>query len=391
MAQMQMVPNSLNPSGTFGAPSMAYANAAAWNMTQMQMLPSGVSASPNFVGNATQTMQWQAKSQSANATGNFQPMLANSQSAPLLANAQGGQLSHFQPMLANSQSQPFLGNAQSGLLSNFQPMLANAQSAPLAKDFDRATRRAQKSMMNALARNAAPIQERMRKRWKNEEVLKDIDNKLDYYILRHKGKHNLVGDSSRKARGPGGPKSKELQILERMRKEEEAGALALPAEEAAQKALRSGLREYVDYAVDEVKRYADISKTGEVTADFDWSCVGDHHDVPAMRRSHGANRVDPGLDNLRTCSVQAGLGSDDMFDMDFLRDFCARGKPQISSLECEQQMRLAVQKVTPAPLIRADNKAPLFLKERKSKSDLIGSPIVGKFGDREWAAKYSMV
>lgn len=374
--QSQMQPNPLNsggtlgataatdPGGNFGATAMTRPGIPANNMTQLQMVPAGINAG-NFPGNATNTTQmvpYQAGALSRATTGNLQ---AGALSRAATAGNLQGQLRPLTEEERLREEKAYHRNLRKQVLKEARTQAMNN------------------------ARNAQPMHERMMKTWKNEEVLKDIDNKLNYYITRHGGRARLTGD--RRAKAQSGPKSKELQILERMKKEEEAGALALPVEEAAQTALRSGLREYIDYAVDEVERYAHISKTGAVTADFDWSACGDHHDVPALRRSQGVNRVDAGLEKPLTCVNQGGLGSDDMFEMDFLRDFCAKGRPPISEEQCELQMKLAVQKVQPPALIRADNKAPLFEKARRSTPDLIGSPVVSKFGDREWMAKYSIL
>merc|ERR1712224_526581 len=107
----------------------------------------------------------------------------------------------------------------------------------------------------------------------------------------------------------GGVRQKELAILDKMRKDEQDDMLRLPVEQAADEALRTGFREYVDYAVDEVERFAHVNRIGAMEIEFDWSGCGDIHDVPALRRSSGINRVDGPPSHV----AGLGHGSDDMF------------------------------------------------------------------------------
>lgn len=249
-----------------------------------------------------------------------------------------------------------------------------------------------------VARMGKPLHTRIASHWDKDSILGALDTKIESYAFRHghgnveQGRKRLVADRTGKGEG-GAIRQKELAILDKMRKDEQAGALRLPVEFAADNALRTGLREYVDYAVDEVERFTQISKTGAVTAEFDWSACGDFHDVPALRRSSGMNRVDGPPSHM----VGLGHGSDDMFTMDFLRDFVTRSNAASPSDDfCLQRMKLCATEMKAPRMFRADNGAPLFEDESPSRfSDddftLPDPNPQGKFGYREWAVEYSVV
>merc|ERR1712216_1103980 len=141
------------------------------------------------------------------------------------------------------------------------------------------------------SRESQPLPHRLKKKWVKNEVLKSIDERVYSYGMRHGGLAVLVKDSH--LTSAKGPVSKQMGILEKMKREEEEGAKMLPVEDNLNKQLRTGFREYVDYALDEVERY-NISNDagGQVTAEFDWTCAGDAKDIPSLRRSHANNRVD---------------------------------------------------------------------------------------------------
>jgi hypothetical protein len=241
-----------------------------------------------------------------------------------------------------------------------------------------------------LARAAKPLAARTASHWNKDEVLFSLDHKIEQYAWRHGGQRALTKDRRQRS-DQGGVRQKELAILDKMKKDEEAGALKLPVEQACDDALRTGLREYVDYAVDEVERFNKISKTGQVTAAFDWSACGDFHDVPSLRRSCGINRVDGAPSHI----VGLGQGSDDMFTMDFLRDFCARSNEEPPEDFTLARMGATARSMWEPPLFRADNGAPILEKELPSLEEHhVGFPGHGDndtFRDREWAVEYSVV
>jgi len=67
-----------------------------------------------------------------------------------------------------------------------------------------------------------------------------------------------------------------------------------PAEVATLNIIKDGMRDYIDYALDEVDRYTRVGKTGAITA-FAWRQQANPSDVPCLRRSMGENGVTPDI------------------------------------------------------------------------------------------------
>lgn len=324
------------------------------------------------------------------------------QNAPGMQNMQpGGQLALYQPGMEPGQSSLASMSSMNSTVrsrsSNYEPGRQKAEEDRILAEQQKPIPEEKK--VRGLARAQKPLDQRIASHWDREEVLYSLDHKIEQYSRRHGGVKRLKADRRAQA-NDGNIRQKELAILDKMRKDEEAGALRLPVEEATEAALRTGFREYVDYAVDEVERFTHISKTGAVTAEFDWSSCGDFHDVPALRRDTGKNRVDgppshvPGL----------GHGSENMFTMDFLRDFCSRSQQAIPDDLALQRMQIAAQEMRDPQLRRADNGAPLWttasLQEEEELSGLYDpeegrlpdlSAAKGPFRDREWDVQYSVV
>merc|ERR1712139_176834 len=295
-----------------------------------------------------------------------------------------------QQMQASASGQKLPGMSQ----SSFQPIQhrGKANYEPERERIKEEIRKAnikpisEEVKARGLERTKRDLFSRVAGHWSKEEVLSSIDHKIDLYARRHgggnieAGRKRLLADRKAKA-ADGGERAKELAILDKMRK----------VEEAADAALRTGYREYVDYAVDEVERFTHISKTGAVTAEFDWNSCGDFHDVPALRRSTGQNRVD-GPESHLPCQ---GHGSDDMFAMDFLRDFCARnphGQPLPEDYTL-RRMAIASYDARDPTLFRADNGAVLYGEQPRPPSTDIKLPDIpqGNFRDREWHVDYTLV
>lgn len=61
---------------------------------------------------------------------------------------------------------------------------------------------------------------------------------------------------------------------------------------ATLKVLKNGLRDYIDYSLDEVDRFVRADKNGQVSG-FTWRVQGNAGDIPVLRRSKGENGVQP--------------------------------------------------------------------------------------------------
>ena len=99
-------------------------------------------------------------------------------------------------------------------------------------------------------------------------------------------------------------------------------------------------------------RFSSDREKAKLGHEFDWGSCGDFIDVPSLRKSKAANRVDgpashiPGPGNgynHEDCSVSYRPDAEGMFEMDFIRDFCA--KPQYQPPNYEnftlQRMQIA--------------------------------------------------
>mmetsp|Transcript_49052 Transcript_49052/g.104421 ORF Transcript_49052/g.104421 Transcript_49052/m.104421 type:complete len:282 (+) Transcript_49052:433-1278(+) len=64
------------------------------------------------------------------------------------------------------------------------------------------------------------------------------------------------------------------------------------AEKSTLRVLKNGIRDYIDYSLDEVERYAQVDKNGQVTS-FVWRQQGHAKDNPALRRSRAEHSVSP--------------------------------------------------------------------------------------------------
>lgn len=232
----------------------------------------------------------------------------------------------------------------------------------------------------------------LKKNWNVKQVLTSLDTQIESYANRHGSEKKLKAERGVKEDPALMRRQKELVLLDKMKKDEQDGALVLPVEGLAQDAMRSGFREYVDYTVDEVERFnTDVAEVKQ--KQFDWATCGDAHDVPALRRCHRINRVD----GARGHVAGHGHGHDGMFKMDFLRDFCARDYHPKSEAEALQIMAMAKHNLMPGNLHRADNHAVLYSPEEPPEPDCIvtlrpkGHYREMKFGERPWNVEYSVV
>merc|ERR1719491_674840 len=74
-------------------------------------------------------------------------------------------------------------------------------------------------------RGQRPLKERLATPWEKDEVLHSLDHKIGQYSTRHGGQKRLMAE--RAAVIQSGERAKELAILDKMKKDEEGGALAL--------------------------------------------------------------------------------------------------------------------------------------------------------------------
>lgn len=216
---------------------------------------------------------------------------------------------------------------------------------------------------------------RLQKGWNKDNVMKGLDITIHDYSKRHGGRQVLAKEKGVAAQGP---RSQELGILDKVVKETAEGAKMIPAEEVLSKTLRAGYREYIDYALDEVERFADSDVTGSAPQ-FDWKIVGDAFDVPALRRSRAENAVSGGSQDV-VCTHQHS----NMFKMDFIRDCCRKadgGNPALA--------------LRPASVTDAADKESSITEEGSDTEQLLeelfspGAPDLGQRVARPWRPEYA--
>jgi len=91
---------------------------------------------------------------------------------------------------------------------------------------------------------------------------------------------------------PGSDQDAAVGIIQKVFNDGQSLQSLQKAEMETVRLLQGGMRDYIDYALDEVERYAKIGKTGAVTS-FSWRSQANPGDVPSLRRSMGENGVSP--------------------------------------------------------------------------------------------------
>lgn len=121
-----------------------------------------------------------------------------------------------------------------------------------------------------------------------------------------------------------------MQILAKVVKDGEQANQMNPAEKAVADYLKSGLRDFIDDALEEVGRYTAISNPGanrRVTS-FNWQAAGHHGDNPTWRNSLVRNNITDGsneedrVEYAADEEVHTGARPKDVFALDFTYDFC---------------------------------------------------------------------
>merc|ERR1719263_1520801 len=95
----------------------------------------------------------------------------------------------------------------------------------------------QQTMERGMQRLEKPLHNRIGMKWHKDEVISGLDHRIQRYAYRHGGPQRLTKDRRAQQTTDGSVRQRELAILDKMRKDEEAGALKLPVEEATDKAL----------------------------------------------------------------------------------------------------------------------------------------------------------
>jgi len=138
---------------------------------------------------------------------------------------------------------------------------------------------------------AEDLKRRLQKPWDPEARI----DALKSYALSNCGTQASVAEKQRQASED--PQAAVALIHEVMKEGEDAQGIQ-PAEMATVDHLKSGMRDFIDFALDEVDRFNRTTKTGAVAAGpkdngFNWRTQGTRLEVPSLRRSRAERSVKP--------------------------------------------------------------------------------------------------
>lgn len=136
-----------------------------------------------------------------------------------------------------------------------------------------------KTLLGAPAGDAVQLAGRLQRRWNPKESVSAFKLKLEDYTNRL-GPLELHSKSN----------DKELEILQRVVEEGEQALKLQESEVATVAVLKTGMREYIDYALDEVDRYTRVTKLG-ASDSFNWRAQGHPDNVPPLRCSQVVHMV----------------------------------------------------------------------------------------------------
>eukprot|EP00929_Paragymnodinium_shiwhaense_P105607 TRINITY_DN70652_c0_g1_i1.p1 TRINITY_DN70652_c0_g1~~TRINITY_DN70652_c0_g1_i1.p1 ORF type:complete len:435 (+),score=93.82 TRINITY_DN70652_c0_g1_i1:111-1415(+) len=199
---------------------------------------------------------------------------------------------HPQPMMASAQGGGALGLRRMSL-SQSAAMLQKPQGA----DGDM-------PLMGTPLHDTAGLAAKLKKGWKPKERVSAIKLRIEDYARTHgltiKELKAPVSISSVLA-GKMDPRknvSKEVQILNKVVQDGEDAGRAQESELLTLNNIKSGMRDFLDYAIDEVDRYAQIGTKGNdgAKAEFNWRSAGHYGDIPSLRRSMAINNIGDGAD-----------------------------------------------------------------------------------------------
>lgn len=136
-----------------------------------------------------------------------------------------------------------------------------------------------KTLLGAPAGDTAQLARRLHRRWNPRDTLSAFKLKVEDYT-------NRLGPLD------GGAKTSdmELEILQRVVEEGEQALKLHESEVATVEVLKTGMREFIDYALDEVDRFTRVTKLG-CDDTFHWRAQGHPDTIPPLRRSRAENNV----------------------------------------------------------------------------------------------------
>ncbi|CAJ1390247.1 unnamed protein product [Effrenium voratum] len=134
--------------------------------------------------------------------------------------------------------------------------------------------------------NSEELVKRLQKRWNGHHVIESLKYKLREYEAQYG-----VFDENKNRHG-----DTELAILQKVVEDGEVAESMQPSERATLHILQHGLRDYIDFALDELGRHARVVHTVTDEEGFVWSRQGDPSYNPGLKCSVVENAVGSDMD-----------------------------------------------------------------------------------------------
>ena len=134
--------------------------------------------------------------------------------------------------------------------------------------------------------NQEELVKRLSKKWNGPQIIESLKHKLREYESQYG-----VFDENKNRHG-----DKELAILQKVVEDGEVAESMQPSEQATVDILRHGLRDYIDFALDELGRHARVVRTVTDDEGFTWSRQGDASYNPGLKCSTVENAVGNDMD-----------------------------------------------------------------------------------------------
>lgn len=152
--------------------------------------------------------------------------------------------------------------------------------------------------IGARANDLQSLRAKLAEPWKPQDRVKALDNRVKDYEYKH-------GNLARRLQGGPVQGDAELAILNKAVQDGEEQLQIQSSEVPTVEVIKSGARDFIDYALTEVDRIVKVDNAGSVTS-FDWKSQGHAQDIPALRRSQAEQWVS--LEAQSDASMGASMG-----------------------------------------------------------------------------------
>lgn len=181
------------------------------------------------------------------------------------------------------------------------------------------------------ATDSIKMARQLQRKWKAADKVAALQQRVRNYSNRHQCRPEHMHYVATDAEDTDNTKhvnTREMAILRKALKDTEGNGLTVPADFAMAELLKSGMRKYIDNALEEVDHVSRVNRAGAFQS-FNWKTQGNAFDIPALRRSQAINNVSDDvsasdIDSLREPDIAPRPL--EAFPVDFMHDF--RGNAQ---------------------------------------------------------------